>query len=156
MIAIVSRVWCIGSKRSSAARVYHIPDVNRPGPPGAGEGCEIDLISVLWLRLATTTTHVEPSGSTRVHHPHQGQALSGGCGAGRLAVAGLADGPEPRGVARSAADHDRAAHDVARHVMQVAVGRQPQREPLLAPDPVQRTHDAVRSRISAASASTTR
>src|SRR5215470_8898876 len=122
MIASVSRVWCIGSKRSSAARVYHNPDVNWPGQPEAHASSEIGMISWAWLRLAPTPIQGEPIGSDRVHHPHQRQALSRGRRARPLAVAGLPDLPEPRGVARSAADHDRAAHDVARHVMEVAVG----------------------------------
>src|SRR5437867_4809326 len=168
MIATVSRVWCIGSKRSSAARVYHIPDVNRPTShrarsrhETAAEAFNKTLREFGHLSGIRYDSDSGAAGSVgfeatakgnrlaRVHHSDQGKTQRRGGRAGLPAVARLADRAEPPGVPRSAADRDRAADDVPRHVMQITIGRQPHREPLLAADHVERAHDADRILLAA-------
>src|SRR5207247_10555171 len=76
-------------------------------------------------------THGSPAILARIQDPDQREPARRRRWARARTVARLAHGAEPGGVPRAAPNRDRTAHDVAGHVVEVAVRRQQHREPLL-------------------------
>ena len=90
-------------------------------------------------------SEVSPAGAlARVEHANQSETLRRGRRPSMPAIARGQDGAEPVGVASSPPDVDHAADDVTRHVVEVAIRRQEDDEPLLTAEHVERPDDAHR------------
>src|SRR4029453_8602773 len=77
-----------------------------------------------------------PSPERLIQDAHQREPLRGCRRPRPRTIARRADSAEPLGIVGPTSDRDRAADDVARHLVEIAIRREQHREPCLSVNPV--------------------